>query len=226
MTQKRKLAIVGSEPHTRENAPYNDPEYDIWSFSDWLLADWLKRCDAIIEIHGIEIYRNHPRSPGYWDALQKTTIPVYMYPFADPKVPNAIEFPLDGVLGMLSKAKTNGKAFKNLNCTTVYAIALGIYMGYEVIDIYGVELWPDSPYNKQRADFAFWVGFAAGRDIELNINCSEQLFNHKLYGIEDKTPTAKLFEIRDVLSKQKDEATRTANTADGALQLLNKLLEE
>ena len=224
--KRNKLAIVGAEPHTRENAPYNDLDYDIWTFSDWLLADWLKRCDAIIEIHGIEVYRNHPRSPGYWDALQKATIPVYMYPFADTKVKSSIEFPLDGVLEMLNKAKTNGQPFKNLNCTTVYAIALGIYQQYEVIDIYGVELWPDSPYNKQRADFAFWVGFAAGRGIELNINCSDKLFNHKLYGIEDKTQTAKLYELIETVSKQKEEAVRTANTADGALQLLNRLLED
>lgn len=226
MSQRHKLAIVGAEPHTRENAPYDNQDYDIWSFSDWLLADWLKRCDAIIEIHGIEIYRNHPRSPGYWDALQKTTVPIYMYPFADQKVQSSKEYPLDAVLGMLHNAKASGKPFKNLNCTTVYAIALGIYMGYEVIDVYGVELWPDSPYNKQRADFAFWIGFAAGRGIELNVNCSEKLFNHQLYGIEDKTPTARLQELMGVVAKQKDEAVRTANTADGALQLIRQLLEE
>jgi len=219
-----KLAIVGAETETRENAPFDDPEYDIWTFSDWITADWMKRYDAVLEVHGPAVYRNHPRTPEYWQVLQTTDKAVYMCPVADPKVPAAIEYPLESILGMLH-GTNNGKSFKPLNCTLAFAIALGILKEYPVIDVYGVELAHGGQFSKQSSDFAFWTGFADGRGITVNVNCSDGMFSHPLYGVEDTTPTAKLYELMQSTIKQRESATQTVNAANGALQVLQHLLK-
>jgi hypothetical protein len=217
------LAIVGAEAQTRENAPYDNLDYDIWSFADWLTADWLRRCDAILEVHAPAYYRNHPRTPGYWKALQETDTAVYMCPIADPKVPAAIEYPMDAVMAMLGKSTNAGKKLKPFNCTLAYGLAFGILQEYEVIDVYGVELGGE--YSKQSGDFAFWAGFAAGRGITININCSEGMFSHPLYGVEDTTPISKLYKLMQETMQQRETAKETVAAANGALQVLQHLMK-
>jgi hypothetical protein len=222
-----KLAIVGAEAQTRENAPYDNPDYDIWSFSDWLTADWLKRCDAIIEVHAPAVYRNHPRTPEYWQALQRTQTTIYMAPIADPLVPAAIEYPLYDVLAMLGHSTNMGKGVKPFNCSLAYAMALGVFQGYSIIEVYGVELNTNvGTYSKQSKDFAFWVGFAAGRGITVHTNCSKGMFSHPLYGVEDATPTSKLYQMMQSTISQREQAQKTVDAANGALQVITELLKD
>ena len=219
----KKVAIVGSQELTRDNAQFDDPSYDIWSFADWVCYDWLKRCDALIEIHLANVYMNHPRTPEYWSALQKAEMPVYMYPVADPRVPNSVLYPMDGVLNLVSKGKNKGKKFRPLNSSVAYAIGLAILLEYDVIDIYGVEMAHSSEYMSQQPIFAFWNGVALGRGIELNVNCSEGLFVQPLYGSEDVMPTAKIFGMMEDITKQMADSQKLHDMGEGAMQALRLL---
>ena len=221
----KKVAIVGSQERTRGNAPYEDASYDIWSFADWICYPWLKRCDGIFEIHSARYYMAHPRTPQYWDKLQATTIPVWMYPVADPRIPGAVEYPLNEVLSMVSKGKENGVNFKPLNCSVAYAIGLAIYLEYEVIDVYGVELNTISEYMHQKGHFAFWSGVALGKGIELNINCSNGLFVQPLYGYEEDMPTVIIGKYMEALTQQINKIEKEKLMAQGALQLASKLMK-
>ena len=220
-----KVAIVGSQELTRDNAPYNDPEYEIWSFSDWLTAPWLKRCDALFEIHLANVYMNHPRTPEYWFALQQTTIPVYMNPVADPRVPNSVLYPLDSVLGLVSSGKNLNKSFKPLNSSVAFAMGLAILKEYDVIDVYGVELEnPGEQFAKQSNLFAFWVGVAVSRGIEVNVNCSNGLFHKPLYGSEDTTPTAMYTELLTNLNNDIAIYKSYLDMATGGKNLIENIL--
>ena len=220
-----KVAIVGAQELTRDNAPYDDASYEIWGLADWICYDWLKRCDKLIEVHLANIYMNHPRTPDYWDALQNTEIPVYMYPVADPRIPNSILYPMDGVLGMLAKGSNGGKKLKPLNCTIAYAIALAIFLEYDVIDIYGVELAGNAgQYAAQVPHFAFWDGFALGRGVELNINCSDGLFVQPLYGSEDLTERARLHDYLEALDADMRKYQKVLDMTEGAKNVVTKLL--
>ena len=220
----KKVAIVGAQVLTRENAPYDDSSYEIWSFSDWLCSAWLKRCDALIEIHSANTYMNHPRTPGYWDELRKTETLVYMYPVADPRIENSLLYPKDEVLELLRNGYNLDKPFKPLNSSVAYAIALAIYLGYDVIDVYGVELAHSSEYMSQQPIFAFWVGYALGHGIGMNINCSGGLFNQPLYGFEEEMPTGIIYQMVDEVLKQKADADVIKNKCDGALHVLKALM--
>jgi hypothetical protein len=219
----KKVAIVGSEESTRDNAPYDDLSYEIWSFADWLTSAWLRRLDALIEIHSAVMYMNHPRTPEYWDALQKTDIPVWMYPIADPRVKSAKLYPLNEVLS-LCKGTNSNKLMKLLNCSLVYALGLAILQEYEVIDVYGVELAHETKYGQQRHAFSFWAGLAMGRGIEVNVHCSEGLFHQPLYGIETGLETTKAQAYMEIVKQQMEEAERAKLKTQGALMILEKLV--
>jgi len=223
-----KLAIVGSEESTRDNAPWTDLSYDIWTFADWGKAPWLERCTALIEIHrpiGQSGYTEHPRDPYYWEWLQNTDTPVFMYP-PDPRVKSSVNYPLDGVLAMLEGLKIKGQNAKPLNCSPAYAIALGIYKGYTEIDVYGIEMAHSSIYQAQQPIFSFWVGFAAGKGVKLNIKCTNDLFIKPLYGIEQSFNFERIRELIEATEKQRTLALNTVQATSGALQVLNKLLLE
>ena len=222
----KKVAIVGSQELTRENAPYNDPDYEIWSFADWVCHYWLKRCDRLLEIHLANVYMNHPRTPEYWQSLQELDIPVYMHRVADPRVPGAILYPLDAVLELVAKGKNQGKKLKPLNSTVAYALGLAILMEYDVIDIYGVELaHPSERFTRQSDLFSFWNGVALGRGIELNVNCSDGLFVQPLYGSEDTTQLSKIYAMLEKIQQQANDAKRIQHMAEGAAQALRGLME-
>jgi len=148
-----------------------------------------------------------------------------MCPVADPKVPAAVEYPLEAVLAMLGKSTNAGKPLRVFNCTVAFAMALGILQEYPVIDIYGVELASTGQYSKQGVDYAFWKGFAAGRGITINTNCSAGMFSHPLYGVEDTTPISKLYKLMQETVKQRETAKETVAAANGALQVLQHLLK-
>ena len=219
----KKVAIVGSQEFTRDDAPFDDSTYEIWGYADHVCYDWMKRCDALFEIHQPNVYMNHPRTPQYWGELQKLTIPVYMYPVADPRIPGAVEYPLEDVLSLVKNGRQYNTPFKPLNYTGAFAMALAILQGYDVVDVYGTELFNASDYSEQAHTFSFWNGVAVGRGITLNINCSKGMFVHPLYGLEDTVERAKLKAYRRVLEKQIANAHKTIAMGEGGLQVIEEL---
>jgi len=178
----RKLAIVGAHDLTRDNAPWNDTGCEIWAISNYANAPWMKRCDAVIEIHKPIIYQHHPDDKTYWEFLQWTDKPVYML---DPHtaIKNVRRYPLEEIkAGLLRHVFVHGKPVTNLGSSIDFALALAIYEQYQVIDVYGVEMGIDTKYVTQRPGFAFWVGLAAGHGLTVNINCTDGLFPETIYG--------------------------------------------
>lgn len=185
----------------------------------------MKRVDLVVEIHKPELYKNHPKDDKYWDWLKGTKTPVVMQS-PDPEVKSAALYPLSATLGFLDGIKIKGKDARPLNSSIVFAIALAILEGYKVIDIYGVEMSNSSEYRSQQPIFAFWVGFAAGRGIKLNINCTEGLFIQPLYGYEDMLNNEKIHGYINGLKEQQAELLRQSHMVDGAILFARQLLDE
>ena len=101
----RKLAIVGTHPKTRADAPYDDHEWDIWAFNESASQmerekqeQWLPRVDAIFQMHDRAIYSSlHNRADKYhWNWLQREhdDLRIIMRDY-DMDVPNSWAFPLE-----------------------------------------------------------------------------------------------------------------------------------
>lgn len=225
-----KLAIVGAEERTRGLAPWDDPEYDIWVLNEYATAEWCKRCTSVLQLHPAYVYTspNNEKDPLHWDWLQSTDIPVYMQE-VDQRVPSSIKYPLDEInKEFLSTLTYDGVSVKNFDASICYAVALALYLEYDSIDIYGVELVYDLHYRKQQTNFSFWVGVATGRKVPVDMHCSRGLFDHSLYAYEGGfvEPKSKLEGYLDGLVSQMEEEKKKLFMVEGAIQIIKQLLEE
>ena len=69
---KKTIAIVGFAPTTREIAPYDDPDVEIWALNEAYLQDWLIRWDRWFQIHKPWSYMRpeNRNDPNHWLWLQ------------------------------------------------------------------------------------------------------------------------------------------------------------
>jgi len=221
----KKLAIVGAEERTRNNAPFDNPDYDIWVISNWANAEWVKRCDAVIEVHNPSLYKNHPKDAGYWEWLKQNETAIIYMQSPDRLISKSVEMPLDDLLSLTGNLKVMGQAAKVINSSVAFALALAIHLEYQEVDIYGVEMAASSEYKSQQPVFAFWVGYAAGKGVKLNINCTEKLFVQPVYGYESPFNNEEMYSYLSGLKLQKNEIEKQNNMLDGAIQVVRQMLE-
>lgn len=221
----KKLAIVGAQELTRDNAPWNDDDYDIWVIAHHAKADWCKRFDAVLEVHERSFYTSGYKDPSYFEWLKTIEQPVYMID-VHTEVDNAVKYPFYEIQeALLPNIKVNGKPINNFCSTIDYAIALAIYQGYEQIDIYGVEMAHSSEYKNQQSSFTFWVGIATASGIKINLNCTSGLFDKPLYGRQDIT-TVRVTDYITGMNKQMAELNEKGKLLEGALQFANQLIQD
>ena len=177
----KKLAIVGSGSKTRDNAPFDDPSFDIWVFNEAAQSTWCKRWTACFQMHEPEIYTGHnTKNANHWQWLQQEHgKPIYMQEI-DHRVPDCTAFPLDDAIQLCG--------VKMFPTTFAYMAALAILQEYEVIRIYGVEL-SASEYQYQANGYLFWFGFLRGRLGTENVDSAvlhldKNIFEVPLYGYE------------------------------------------
>lgn len=192
----RNLAIVGSHPATRDLAPFDDPAFEVWVFNEAPQADWVKRWDACFQIHKPEVYRssNNVNNASHWAWLQQHHgKPIYMQA-VDPDVPDSKLYPLDAIRCALRLTPE----LEYFELSAAYAMALAIFLGYERVDIYGMELVSNTEYTYQASCWRSWIYFALGRGIDVRQHCNDGLFsNAKLYGYEGEVQlTRSYFEER------------------------------
>jgi len=177
----KKLAIVGSGKQTRDNAPFDDPSFDIWVFNEAANAEWCKRWTACFQMHGKDIYAGHnTKDPQHWQWLQQEHgNPIYMQA-VDPLVPNSVQYPLQDALLLAG--------VRMFSTTFAYMAALAILQGYEEVKIYGVEL-SASEYEYQANGYIFWFAFLRGRLGTHNVDSAvlyldKNIFEVPLYGYD------------------------------------------
>ena len=180
----KKLAIVGAGKTTRHTAPFDDVSFDIWGIHKHANADWMKRCDAVIEVHS-EHKIKISTSPGvpndeYLEWLYTTDTLIYTVHLSG--FENFKPYPLEEIKrDLLGYISIMDREINIFNSSVDYALALGIYQGYKEMEIYGMPMRSGKEYTHQRPGFAFWVGLAVGRGVKINMMCENDLFNRPLY---------------------------------------------
>jgi len=210
----KKLAIVGAEEHTRHLAPYDDPEYEIWVFNEWTKADWCKRWDALLQLHKPNIYQNlkNNKDARHWEWLQEEHgKPIWMQK-VDPLVPDSVRYPLQEIMERYGT--------RYFRATVCYAIALALYLGYEDIHIWGVELKDHAEYRSQRDCFIFWNGAAHGR---IKLHCCKDMFTQPLYGFEEYMQEDEIQRYIEGLAIQIEEAKKHLHMLEGAMMLAKQM---
>jgi len=220
----KTVAIVGSHPATRNNAPWDNQSIDIWVFNEAANEAWVKRWDACFQMHKPVIYSNpnNRTDPHHWDWLQRDHGKAIYMQAADPLVPGSKTYPLDLISRRFLNKFTRGDEKRKLQYFTnsiSYAIALAIFLGYERILLYGAEMQSNTEYSYQRDNVAFWVGVAAGYGVSVEIHSAFNLFDQPMYGYNgDLTYTAKMFaDMADQYREKLTEAQANLTKANEAL---------
>jgi len=214
--RRRTLAIVGSHPATRELAPYDDPEIDILLFNEAAQKpEVYRRWDMLLQIHAPEVYRSPENwvNAEHWRWLQQEHgKPIWMQE-VDPEVPDSVRYPLEEILAMVP--------YRYLRSSPAMALALAIWMGYETVELYGSELTSNTEYSYQACNYAFWIGFAHGRGIDLQLRCWESEFFQPIYGYEGE------FQLeQDFFARRFRENEEAWNKSEWALKKLKDQIGE
>lgn len=199
-----KLAVVGSHKETRDNAPWDDPTWDIWVFNEAAMMPWAKRVTAVFDIHQEKNYTgtNGIGNADSWGWKQQDHgIDIWMQD-VDERVPNSVRYPLAEMREKFPAADpvNTGKGF--FTSTPSYALALGLYLGYKTIHTWGIDLGSNTEYLYQANCWRYWCGVAFGM-LGSNFKIVEgghALFKAKLYGYDDDTRSGPDF-YREQLEK-------------------------
>jgi hypothetical protein len=210
----KKLAIVGSHPGTRGNAPWDDNNFDIWVFNEAAQSKWCKRVTGVFQLHVPEIYTNlnNMSNQEHWPWLQSEHDFTIWMQEKDARVPASERFPKDKIIDrLLSGFMVGGKIPKYLTSTPAMAIAHAIYLGYKHIKLFGYEMDSNTEYAYQREGVLFWMGEAHGRGVLLEAECMEGIFHCPVYGYEgivEHSPDvfrAHMVELREQIETLKKE---------------------
>lgn len=136
-------------------APFNDPEWEIWSCSPSNCD--LPRTDIFFEIHGLDTTL---LDPGYADfvAWCKKHPKIYMQE-ARPEFPGSIKYPFDEM-----RAKFGDYFWTS---SLAYMLALAIDRKPEIIGLWGVDMSAHDEYGHQRPGCHYFIQEARRAGIEV-----------------------------------------------------------
>lgn len=189
---KKTVALVGFASDSRELAPYDDLDVDIWTLNKAHLEPWMKRFDMYFQIHTLEYLKNgiglSESDRAHWEWLTEPHDFFIVTQKKFDEIPASIEFPLEEAKMRFGDFYTSSLA---------YMMAFAIMEGYERIELYGFNLAANAEYRYQRDSGEYFIGLAEGMGIEVYLPPTCPMIKGKLYGFEgSEMGLRQLFEFR------------------------------
>lgn len=199
--RERKIAIVGFAKGHAQEAPFGDPEWDVWGINR-LHTNYPGPYNTYFNLHDLEKF--HGEDQEHLEFLKTFGGPVYLRPQDIGKypIPNAVPFPWEQLV------EKYGRYFNN---SISWLIAFALEHDPSALGIYGVDMAMDSllnaEYGQQRPSCEFFIGLALGRGIDILMPSGTDLLKTThLYGFEDPTPEMeKRMNRLQQLGSQKEE---------------------
>jgi hypothetical protein len=215
--KKKKVAIVGFAG-TKDKAPYNNPEFEIWTVNN--LYQFVPRQDRIFELHsracilgtqGMADAAHGAPGEQYEKDLQAMKTPIYMQEKFD-DIPASIRYPIEEIINEFGVERLDNSNIKDAYFTNSisFMLALAIREGFEEIHVYGVDMAVGGEYNEQRPSCEYYLGIARGRGIKIYIPPESDLLKARhMYGYEDEAKAAwelKLRKTVEMMNNQKRQS--------------------
>lgn len=187
------ICICGTNSITRGLIPWDDPEKDYWVFNEsahvrsadqWTAGH---RIDGVIQIHVPQIWRsdNGGHYPGYYRWLQQDHPGMLIWMIDQYEdVPCSVKFPKDEIRDRFAPnfVNENNETIEVFGSTVAYALGLAAWLGYERVELYGVEATSDTEYVRQKAGIAFWIGVLEACGVKVVRQTRSLLLNEPPYG--------------------------------------------
>lgn len=218
-SQRKKVAIVGFAESHRHEAPFDDPDCEIWILNQ--LYRHVPRADRHFEIH--QNWNDHVvEGTDHIAMMNAMQVPVYMKDRV-PHIPNSVRYPLERVANQIGLPMIRSGTGPYLTSTVGYMIALAIAEGFRWIGLFGIDLIVGPEYRYQRANAEFLLGIAHGRGIDVYLPQKCALLNAThVYGQESGPdwPISMEAVLRRKVdfTKQREQLIGKLQTIDGALQ--------
>ena len=180
----KTVAILGNASATRDLCPFEDLSVDIWAMT--LHAFTAKRRTAVLEMHDdvftSDRWDKYENAEKYKNWLRwNKTVPVYMHT-PHPQIQKSTRYPIEEVSQTFRLYKGGDKLTRFFGGTASYGIALALLMGYERIELYGVELaHSHEEYWRERDAVFYWMGRAAEKGVEIYIPEQSTLYADMYY---------------------------------------------
>ena len=197
--RRDKIAIVGYATTSRDDAPFDNPEWDIAGLNQ--IYRFLPREDIHMDIH-VNWDEHNVEGTDHRGWLRDCGIPVLMTRVHQ-DLPTSVAFPLQAVIGIGCDYLTSSVAFY---------VAWAIHQGYRTIGLYGIDLVVGTEYEFQKACAEFWLGVAHGKGIDLVIPQTSALLKHTHrygYEVEPDTGLVKLSEIQGRIAKLREQVDQS-----------------
>ena len=209
----KKVAIVGFAG-TRDMAPYDDPECEIWSVNN--LYKFIPRTDRIFQMHArIALEGEHHGVSGkeHLEYLMSTEVPIYMQDKYD-DIPASVRYPIEQMVEEFGIPRTNDRTTKDAYFTNSisYMLALAIYEGYTDIYVYGVDMAVGTEYDSQRPSCEYYIGIAKGRGINVYLPAEADLLKTRfMYGYEDERQSAWELKLKKTVDEMHKKRAQSEN---------------
>lgn len=240
----RPVALVGFASSSRDQAPFADTNFEIWTMNHAPLS-WIPRWDVLFELHSLEHLKSiaaHSTQPSeYMDWLAKQPgpgaeghRPIYMQERFD-SIPASVGLPREELNALFGARAGNAKGFfapDYYTSTISYMMAIAILQGREEIHLYGIDLLQEEEYFYQRAGAEYLVGFARGMGIKVYIpEQSAMCKANYVYGFSSPLEFGQLSPLVDFITDKANvsdthvaRAKQDAHTFNGAIQMADLVL--
>jgi hypothetical protein len=191
-TGKNTVALVGFAK-TRDEAPWDDLDTEIWGLNEAYAQPWMKRFDRWFQIHPEDNFSrpDNPNDPNHLNWLKVAKgFPIYMQEKFK-YIPASVMYPL---------AEVTEKYGNYLTSSVAFMLTLAMLEGFERIELYGFEMGTRTEYHYQRANAEYLIGMAKALGFEIYLPASCGICKGKMYG----------FETLDVAFRQKLEYRKTS----------------
>jgi hypothetical protein len=218
--KKKKVAICGTAP-TLKNAPFDNPDFDIWGVAHCCFLEDAKRLDVIFEIHDKKVWikDNAP--------FQRFPNALIYFQEKDKDFPNSQTFPVSEIL----KKYSVNKGFKNeqpyMSSSLPFMVALAIEQGYEEIHTYGIHLLMEEEYFYQRPCLERYLGIAEGKGIKVYSDPGEDIMNFGyVYGLQEIENDSRISKLKARLEEFDKRLAGIQNQLSNANFQLNSQLNQ
>lgn len=221
-----RVAIIGFASSSRNKAPHDDPEFEIWGCN--AVGRIVKgRFDRMFDPHQYDgpNPRIHlvDRLKWYseWGGV------VYMKQ-PHPDLVNSVELPY-GRLAETFAPFTKGRPY--FASTIAFMMALAIAEGFQEIHILGIDLVTEAEYGRQRGNLEHLIGFAQGLGRTVHVpEVSALLSSPWIYGYENEPQDGVVNKrmLRAMLAEARQKETAalaSAHTLSGVIQTCQHQLD-
>lgn len=216
--KKKRVYIVGFAPSWVET-PWDDMEAERWGLNSLHRVASGRPFDRWFQLHDLNEHHREDHHHIQW--LKQAPMPIYMFEnhMKGWDIPNALAYPKKEILEHFGP-------YPYFTNSISWMLGMAIYLGFEEIGIYGVDMAQDAitngEYSSQRPSCEWLIGWAQGKGIKVHVpDTADLMKTTHLYGAESHNEYIVKLESRiNGLNQQKQAHEQQAQQhRDAALQL-------